>query len=224
MPSEAMTRCLNLRTWQVRALQAGATQIRVPMRKQPHESTTSYIDAPENGDVWVPVCACCGANFDLSIRCPFPPGTLLVGRETWWRYKSSELEMAAWGTGGIRTLLLSGGTHDEPSKVINGKTWHPADYSSIWMKRSAATMPLWAARIRRTVTAARPQRVCEISEVDARACGVKPWYEADLRPDGELREGPSQKYRAGFHEQWYGDYGSRYPWESAWCWVVEVQQ
>ncbi|MEN6607682.1 MAG: hypothetical protein ABFD60_10595, partial [Bryobacteraceae bacterium] len=95
---------------------------------------------------------------------------------------------------------------------------------SIWMKRSAATMPLWAARIRRTVTAARPQRVCEISEVDARACGCKPQslggLEYGLAAAFNLKH---RAYGSSFANLWQSDHGSRYPWESAWCWVLQVQ-
>lgn len=63
-------------------------------------------------------------------------------------------------------------------------------------------MPRWACRITLEITDVRVQQLQEISEEDAQAEGVE-WYGvADLRPNGELREGPSIAYRAGFHDLW----------------------
>jgi len=106
------------------------------------------------------------------VRCPYgAPGDRLWVRETWWHYKSSELEMAAYAEGGTRCLLPDGKTHDEPVKTINGKIWIPSDYS-IWKKTPSIHMPRECSRITLEITGVRVERLNDISESDARAEGI----------------------------------------------------
>ncbi len=88
--------------------------------------------------------------------------------------------------------------------------------------RSSMFMPRWASRITLEITNVRVERVQEITEEDAKAEGVEPWPEADLRPDGELRDGPSVAYRAGFHDIWNGINGN---WDAnPWVFVIEFRR
>ena len=86
-------------------------------------------------------------------------------------------------------------------------------------------MPRWASRITLEITDVRVERLQEISEDDARAEGAE-WYGfADLQPNGELREGPSFAYRAGFHDLWDSINADRCPWESnPFVWAVSFRK
>lgn len=198
-------RCLILRPWQVHALQAGATQIRVPMKHQPemHDFECGGVQLAFVSPATIPGYLAVGVDrveeTPSYLRCPYPPGTVIVGRETW----------------------MLADFVDETTEILYRATEEDAEGYEGWL--SPVTMPVWASRFRLPVLSAQPVRVSEISEADAQVCGVEPWYEADLRPDGELRAGPSQKYRARFQDLWTADYGPGCPWEKAWCWAVTVE-
>jgi hypothetical protein len=98
---------------------------------------------------------------------------------------------------------------DGPVHVVPAELVPPQYWTSTYVSRRSRHMPKWAARIWLEVTAIRVERLQSITEEDAKLEGVEPWYEADLRPDGELREGPSIAYRAGFHDSWDGIYAKQ---------------
>ncbi|MEN6604840.1 MAG: hypothetical protein ABFD86_20695, partial [Bryobacteraceae bacterium] len=198
--ANAMTRCLNLRAWQVRALQAGATQIRVPMREPVLDHERVIWD--EHRSVWVVGGLRDSENAWRDLRCPYPPGTVIVGRETWQQVHPcvvDEGRCSIPGQAGIpgpppvqyRVIYRADGEY-RPVHFTQAFPYrescplnctlehnHPEERYTSW--NASVHMPLWAARIRRTVTTARPQRVCEISEADARACGTG---NADIAPPG----------------------------------------
>lgn len=90
--------------------------------------------------------------------------------------------------------------------------------------RSSIHLPRWGSRITLEITGVRVERLREISEADAKAEGVQPWFEADLQPDGELREGPSQAYRAGFMEIWSSINGQD-SWDlNPFVWVISFKR
>ena len=125
-------------------------------------------------------------------------GDRLWVRETWaeWklfggREKNWKGEEHVWGN------VVYRATHASMMPECEGFTpWLPSIH-----------MPRWASRITLEITNVRVERLQDISEEDAKAEGAE-WYgEADLRPDGELREGQSWAYRAGFQDYWQATYG-----------------
>jgi hypothetical protein len=230
MPKPA-TRCLNLRPWQSRALQNGATQLWVPMREQPD------YDGCEGYMIWrggkALLRAGYGADYVHSDRsaverammacCPYPPGTVIVGRETlnildWDEHMGACVQYAASASDehhGVR-----GWTHDDEGISLDwgkGKNVIPA-----------SQMPAKLSRFRLPVIARRPQKVAEISDADARACGITPGrmnhgsQKYDVRIDGKLYD----FYHAAkaFQVAWESMYHPRYPWASAWAWRIEVKR
>jgi hypothetical protein len=96
--------------------------------------------------------------------------------------------------GGLEVIQLSGEDWLWAEAHVDSDRWRPSIF-----------MPKWACRIElECMEDARAERLQDITEDEARLEGAEPWHMADLRPDGELRAGPSQKYRAGFHELWDG--------------------
>lgn len=92
-------------------------------------------------------------------------------------------------------------------------------------KISSIHMPRWASRITLEITDVRAERLNDISEEDAKEEGVEPELYADLRPDGELRDGESIAYRASFHELWDKINGKAHPWDSnPWVWAISFRR
>lgn len=81
--------------------------------------------------------------------------------------------------------------------------------------RSSTTMPKWASRIHQTITSIRVERVCDISEEDAIAEGV--WTAC---PD-MMASGVTKNHIGAYRNLWKSLYGTKYPWESTFVWVLE---
>lgn len=135
MPTST-SRCLTLRPWQIPALQAGATQIRVPMRKQPPERGP-------NGGAFVEVVPTLLVSFGFDFRyeldnpvfiaCPYPLGTVLVGRETLYLSECGGYLCRGLGSGNFEAWTRDGSVHWQKDDRV--KTWedaaiprHPLEY------------------------------------------------------------------------------------------------
>jgi len=161
------------------------------------------------------------------IRCPYGfPGDRLWVRETWgvgtrpdpnegWRdgieYRADESYLSGSDLLPLRTVSTPAGITLDQYKA----GWHPSIH-----------IPRWASRINLEITDVRVRRVAEISEEDARAEGAEPNEYANLRPDGELRDGPSVAYRAGFHDLWDSINAKRgFGWATnPWCWCLTFKR
>lgn len=146
-----MTRCLNLRAWQVRALKAGATQLWVPIftsRARVIDGSrdcfdaTGYDSVDDKSIVRVPWTL---AAIRAYMERPFQPGSVLVGRETW----------ARWGYA------------DKP--VVYRAD---ADQAGITWK-APSVMPAELSRFHLPVVSCRPAPVREISHRDITAMGFE---------------------------------------------------
>ncbi len=219
-------RCLNLKPWQVRALLSGATQIRVPCKlatelahnhkgvrvRRASDVAFTLIRAA----MYTP---CVRESFVL--ECPYPPGTVIVGREKWTFINMS-------GEHGEICIAYNADGDNLPNrpciKVPDSEIARFWEYRrDVWRHRtrSSAAMPPWAARIRRTVLSCRPELACQISEEDARACGIAEVPDKKGVWDGG---GPAMGNtpQIAYMRAWNAMYGSRYPRQSAWCWRIEV--
>lgn len=77
-------------------------------------------------------------------------------------------------------------------------------------------MPRYFSRINLEITSLRAERLCSITEQDAKAEGVDPSIVGDLYND--------LKYRAGFETQWDLIYGQGNFSENPWVWVIEFKK
>jgi len=155
--------------------------------------------------------------------CPYGP----IGRHLWVREKWACAVCEPQETKGI---MYHATYKDDANWFVENET-HLDEWYKLWSSytdkwRPSIHMPRWASRITLEVTGVRVERVQEISESDAQAEGSDPWYEADLTPCGELRDGPSFKYTAGFHDLWNSiNAESGFGWDvNPWVWVVEFKR
>ena len=95
--------------------------------------------------------------------------------------------------------------------MLNGGHWRP----SIFMPRRFSRLTL-------EIVSVRVERLQDISEADARAEGVDPWFPSDpaLRPYSQ----PGGSYRNGFHEIWDAIHGHELWYAKPWVWVVEFKR
>lgn len=155
----------------------------------------------------------------ITVRCPYgKPGDRLWVRETWRTRK-----------------CFDNLSPNDIGKRVGKDVFYEADSALLDISgvreeftpgriRSSIHLPRWGSRITLEITGVRVERLREISEADAKAEGVQPWFEADLQPDGELREGPSQAYRAGFMEIWSSINGQD-SWDlNPFVWVISFKR
>jgi len=90
--------------------------------------------------------------------------------------------------------------------------------------KSPVTMPRDAVRIRMTVVSVGAVRIAKIWAPDAEAAGIPREFPYSTIPyigDDSNRENDRCVVSA-FRHAWDDRYGSRYPWDTAWAWRVEV--
>lgn len=63
----------------------------------------------------------------------------------------------------------------------------------------------------------------DLSEDLAKGTGVKPWWDADLCPDGTLREGESTTYKMGLLDELQANQLYDLNIKSAWMWVLKLK-
>lgn len=211
-------RAINLRDWEVLAIQAGRLKMLVrPVKPQPYRDTEMRHTMFVGGTVWVRNSklkadwAHAVKNPESMIQfCPYgQPGDRLRGREV-WRAKSWSEE--GWGEIEYRV--------DGNVAIVEGP-WsftqmYPFDMlPDAW--RSAVLMPRWAVRNWLEITEVRCGRVREMSEEEAWMTGVEQTpgtYTADFAFHG-FRDSHSKHYDA--------DHGAG-AWERDWVWMIGVKR
>lgn len=216
------TRTLTLRDWEARAIQAGATVL-LRAGKQPcaeflARGVVSVVPQwpLQDGVRWFMADGC-----SELVPSPYRPGDLLRCRETWavaYEYEK----------GTICVLRDSNDAYaDKCRRVLYRATDKvPANAAITW--RSPVTMPAWASRLTLRVKTVRAVRVAELTEADAKACGVRyqttdgagqKWY--------GVSESWSKTSAVGIlkavERQWTADY-PRLPWDEAWAWALEIER
>lgn len=89
--------------------------------------------------------------------------------------------------------------------------------STFCTKHEAKEMPRWASRITLELTGVRVERLGDMTEADALACGCT----TRTYRDGRGVESAKWDYQC----RWYAQYGQRHPWASSpWCWVLDVRK
>ncbi len=193
----------------VLALLSGAkTQTRRALKLQPDSKPTLFFDEAAKlraGEsfkgrtlaVWGGE-----SEFDyFDCHCPYGgPGDELFVKETWrtgrqWdALKPSELPFA-------NEFMVSpfiAYDADGPSKELHGKT------------RPSIFMPKWASRITLEIESVRVERLCDISEEDAKAEGVGEFF--------------YPTYSAGYMELWEKINGPRSWAKNPWVWVLNFRK
>lgn len=217
-------RSIILKEWEVRAfLDKRKTLIVRPMKPQPnpfpcwwpHEQVTPSGAWVGNTWHWASESHFVKGTVDL---CPFGTvGDRLIGKETWWHYKLTEIEQAGFVGG---TILK--GRHADVYGYHPNLDFRPYDYP-IWKKRSPALMPRWASRFLFDVISVRVMRVQDVREDDVRELGfnfVSGSYEADCFTPNER----TRRMRDNFSVQWSADF-PKYPYDSnPWIWIAEVRR
>lgn len=151
--------------------------------------------------------------------CPYgQPGDRLWVRETWAAVHFSidpETGFADdWhgshdippGDGGGYWSKLYAADNHPTDKEERGFSWRPSIH-----------MPRWASRITLEVTGVRVERLCEISDGDAKAEGVE-------LPSGIFLAGSRTPHRVEFFKLWESINGAG-SWDAnPWVWVVEFRR
>lgn len=146
----------------------------------------------------------------LMEQCPYgAPGDQMWVRETWGYF------------GGDEYLY-----QQDPGSVLyradegrDAARWRPSIH-----------MPRWASRITLEVTEVRVQRLQDISEADARAEGVCPFFEVyeNIGRDQCITSGERAEdapFRASYACLWDEINGDRAPWaENPWVWAVSFRR
>lgn len=214
---------INLREWEVRAIQSGATLLVRSIDRIPGlgkvtcfggSETTGYDFAlRDRRDMWHEF-----REDELLKRLPFGgPGEVLWGRETWVECIHTSpatdqpelcegdklIEHATQYTGadGEKRWHYNGrvicyrATSDVEFCDGDGFTGDMANRNDMPRWRPSTQMPLWASRFRLEVKAVRVMRVQELSEAEAIAAGMQ-----SVGP-------PSLTDRGAFAKQWEKDRG-----------------
>lgn len=206
----------------IRAALAGrVTEIRVPMKPQPELTAKA-------GLAWKGHCYGMrpdGSPFldDIARRGPLgAPGDRLVVREAWAPADDMygvELDIpqtiAYRADRGARVFAWGGESSSKVPKW-DTDTWN-------WDKfrwRSATQMPLWASRLAFDVLAVRVERIQDMVNYDAIACGLV---------DGEAKPNPIVAYIELFNRQHAATARASKTGLSAyglnlWCWIAKVRR
>ena len=102
--------------------------------------------------------------------------------------------------------------HEGIVYAADGVLRHPLYGKALW--RPSIHMPRWASRMTLEITAVRLERLCDISEVDAKAEGIIP------DPNDHLE----RTHRLGFCVLWDAIYGDGAWGKNPWVWVVEFRR
>ena len=185
---------------EVRALLAGASEVWLPMRKQPE-----YRKGVGTGlmGLW---CAC-GWNLEhLAVdgtevhRCaPYAVGDHISVREPWWNIPQPSWRQLSDGADTWPIVAYDAEESEVSRELIREMGWK---------LRPAQTMPKEFSRITLTVLSVEARKTDAMTEGEALACGITDEYLVKMRV-------PPPRMKS-FKYVWTARYGKRYLWG---CWA-----
>lgn len=188
------------------------------------EATTIVMRPPEGQDyqaLRVPLGPGDGDGLPVIVVPRVRPGDAAYVREPWQTGNALDDEapsmLAAWAA-------TAGQEPCGPVRYVADDTTHDAHllgpgshYGEHWGRtRPGIHLPRWASRLVLPVVTVRAERVCSISEADARAEGVEPDYEKD----GRVRN-TSRSAFAGLWDYINGQRSGASWAANPWVWVYE---
>ncbi len=144
------------------------------------------------------------------IKCPYgQPGDQLWVREVWRCFGGREYEY-----------------QQEKGSIIYRCDVNPSDDVAEW--RPSIFMPRWASRINLLIKSIRVERLNDISEADAKAEGVEPFFSIheSIGRDQTMTTGErisDCEHRASFACLWDDINGDNSWQQNPWVWVVEFE-
>lgn len=213
----------------VRAILAGTkTQTRRVVKTQPEAMSDDVQRVKGDDGFWWPATAARSMvqTREMPSFCPYgAPGDRLWVRETW----CSAYARGCWGTVyGADEAFVQGPQAHPKGPHFNGDWKGPGPQVYRW--KPSIHMPRWASRISLEVTEVRVQRLQDISEDDAQAEGVRPFFEVydgigrdQCITSGERAE--DAPYRASYACLWDEINGDRALWSAnPWVWAVSFRR
>lgn len=194
---------------EVRAIKAGARQIRVPMVPQPEFNPSHWYEHPTE-KWWT-----CGDNTGRTWQAPYAPGDLVPCEETWYcdhcfagDYEQSGFDVTEESKRSAEREWMLDFYYRGDNPELTFEDGHPR-----W--QHARIMPLWAVRHFLRITDRRPEKVSEITEADALLC----WYQPESFPSRWPRSQYEISARGIAKVEWQARY-PKHPWADNWCWVL----
>ena len=211
-------RAINLRDWEVRAIQAGRLKMLVrPVKPQPvSPGDGAYFDAYNGGPEWTWWTPDNRQYLSQIIRCPYgKAGDRLRGREAWQSVPFGPHR--DWP--GCPDLRPRKTCELNRARVVIWRADGEMPGPEIW--RPSIHMPRWAVRNWLEITDVRCGRVREMSQDDAIAGGVSPSHPSIDKVSREFGYPDfSRSMRAQIYEMDYGE-GA---WERDWVWMIGVKR
>lgn len=238
MKTTSTARPINLKPWEVLALNAGRlTQLRRVVKPQPiSQGMMSFGEAWEwnrGKEPWfagVTEEQMRHPGYGLAYFCPFgKPGTRLFGRETWCGVGKAGTDELDWNEDGntYRVAYRADGGYIQ-ALDDDGAIKYRADGREASPWQSPVTMPQWASRFSLELTGVRVERAQEIDEMSCYNCGIderiKGYNDAEhYMIGGSPIEGGSPA-KFAYIGQWKADNGPG-SWEAnPFVWVVDVKR
>lgn len=152
----------------------------------------------------------------LGIRCPYgAPGDRLWVRETWGL--RAHFDFTDWHRDSVR-----GVTSLPPNLALDYRAdWNEEHEPNFW--RPSIHMPRWASRLTLEVTGVRVERLCDISEDDALAEGIRQLSSGSYGAGGELASFSMTALDA-FRSLWESINGADSWADNPWVWVVSFKR
>ena len=209
-------RAINLRDWEVRAIQAGRLKMLVrPVKPQPiSPGDGAYFDAYNGGPEWTWWTPDNRQYLSQIIRCPYgQPGDRLRGREAWQSVPFGPHR--DWP--GCPDLRPRKTCELNRARVVIWRADGEMPGPEIW--RPSIHMPRWAVRNWLEITEVRCGRAQEMSEDEAVAAGFVSTVTMNEDHDDYYGSYASEQ----FARQYDADHGEG-AWERDWVWMIGVKR
>ncbi len=218
------------RDWQViAALEGRLSALFVPMRKQPGVGIDHFYQRPDGLFQGIHLPAPGGGGVGLPRKSPFAPGDTLLCKEAW---------AAIWPEHAPDGWMDDNGAErpirDDECDIVY-RADHPGEkYPGEWPDdcsddpncgrwRSPTHMSREAVRITFTVKSVAAAEIRKVTQIDFAMTGIGAEMVDSGGSDSQGYWIDIPRYDRIFEADWKTRYQSRYPWDTAWAWRVEVE-